>query len=250
MVGAACTLCVLLLLAQPPDAAAVTPCVGEGARAVQDCAELWVGEGVTPQLSRYDVVSVMNFKATAPAALVNWVDYHLLLGVQHMVFIDNNCGRAQTAPAEAALSPYVKVGVATLVTRYRCLSFNNTFGAVELRYLALSRAEAAASPLRGRMHPDTLVLAIDDDEYVVLPNPHESLRTVAASMKRSRASSDLPRKRAPCVERGARSRADSASASACPGFPRFTWTWERCTYASWNSVEAPAPPKLSSTTRR
>ena len=127
----------------------------------------------------------MNFKATAPAALVNWADYHLLFGLQHLVFIDNNCGEHMTAPAEAALSPYVDVGVATLVTRYRCLSFNDTFGAPQLRLIALTEA-ARASPLRGRMLPETLVLTIDDDEYIVLPNPTESLGTVAASMKRSR----------------------------------------------------------------
>ena len=83
-----------------------------------------------------------------------------------MVFVDNNCGAAAAA-AEAALRPYVDAGVATLVTEYRCLAFNAS-GAPLLRH-ALARA-AAAPPLRGRLRFNTLVLAIDDDEYVVLPN--------------------------------------------------------------------------------
>ena len=167
-------------------AAADGACPAESARAVPSCGKLWADAGVVRDPTRpYDVVSVMNFKATAPAALVNWADYHLLFGLQHLVFVDNNCGEHMTAPAEAALSPYVDVGVATLVTRYRCLSFNDTFGAPQLRLIALTEA-ARASPLRGRMLPETLVLTIDDDEYIVLPNPSESLGTVAASMKRSR----------------------------------------------------------------
>lgn len=133
----------------------------------------------------------MNFKSTPAAALADWADYHLLLGVDHMVFIDNNCGdggrlgQARLVghpPWAVALSPYVNAGVATLVTRYRCFDFNNSFGAPALRYRVMSE-EATASPLRERMRDDTLVLTIDDDEYMVMPDPRETLATVAQSMK-------------------------------------------------------------------
>ena len=98
-------------------AAADGACPAESARAVPSCGKLWADAGVVRDPTRpYDVVSVMNFKATAPAALVNWADYHLLFGLQHLVFVDNNCGEHMTAPAEAALSPYVDVGVATVAS--------------------------------------------------------------------------------------------------------------------------------------
>ena len=150
----------------------------ESTRVVSSCARLWPSRSSAP----LSVVSVLNYKATAAAALVNWADYHLLLGLEHMVFVDNNCGAAAAAAPEAALRPYVDAGVATLVTEYRCLAFNASFGAPLLRYHALARA-AAAPPLRNRLRFNTLVLAIDDDEYVVLPNPRETLVTVATSLR-------------------------------------------------------------------
>ena len=121
--------------------------------------------------------------ATAPAALVNWADYHLL-GLQHLVFVDNNRGEHMTAPAEAALSPYVDVGVATLVTRYRCLSFNDTFGAPQLRLIALTevaRASRCAVGCFGDARPHDRRRRVH--RAAQFP---ESLGTVAASMTRSR----------------------------------------------------------------
>ena len=65
----------------------------ESTRVVSSCARLWPSRSSAP----LSVVSVLNYMATAAAALFNWADYHLLLGLEHMVFVDNNCGAAAAA---------------------------------------------------------------------------------------------------------------------------------------------------------
>ena len=152
----------------PPGLSA---CKKESLEAPLACASLWDSPEPDGPL---DVVSVLNFKGTPPSTLANWADYHLLHGVQHMVFVDNNCGEEQVKYADGVLKQYVERGLATIVKTFRCSTWGEpglkAGGAPTMRFRALKELTA----LHARMHPETLVLSLDDDEFLVMPDPSDS----------------------------------------------------------------------------
>ena len=161
----------------PPGLSA---CKKESVEAPLACASLWDAPDANGPL---DVVSVLNFKETPPSTLANWADYHLLHGVQHMVFVDNNCGDEQVKHADDVLEQYVERGLATVVKTFRCSTWDEpglkAGGAPTMRFRALNELTA----LHARMHPETLVLSLDDDEFLVMPDPTDSALTIATQMQ-------------------------------------------------------------------
>ena len=158
----------------------LSACTHEAAHAPLSCASLWDAPDTDGPL---DVISVLNFKETPPSALANWADYHLLHGVQHMVFVDNNCKPKQVRLADHVLKTYVERGLATVVKKFRCSEWDDpglkAGGAPTMRYRALKEL----TELHARMHPDTLVLSLDDDEYLVMPDSTDSAQTIATQMQ-------------------------------------------------------------------
>ena len=161
----------------PPGLSA---CKKEPVEAPLACASLW---DVPDPDGPLDVISVLNFKGTPPSTLANWADYHLLHGVQHMVFVDNNCGVEQVKYADDVLKQYVERGLATIVETFRCSKWDEpglkAGGAPTMRFRALKELTA----LHARMHPETLVLSLDDDEFLVMPDATASAVTIATQMQ-------------------------------------------------------------------
>ena len=60
------------------------------------------------------------FKEVKPAAVIYFLEYHFLLGVQHAHIFDNNCGAYVQTMADT-LAPYVKAGLVTHSTQYTCM---------------------------------------------------------------------------------------------------------------------------------
>ena len=52
--------------------------------------------------------------------IVEWLEYHLLIGIQHFYLLSNDCDDDDRAAATAALTPYVNVGVVSLSYRFKC----------------------------------------------------------------------------------------------------------------------------------
>ena len=50
--------------------------------------------------------------------LREWMEYHMLLGVEHFYLLSNDCDKVEYSTA--ILQPYVDAGVVTLDTRYLC----------------------------------------------------------------------------------------------------------------------------------
>ena len=161
----------------PPGLSA---CKKESVEAPLACASFWDAPEPAAPL---DVVSVLNYKGTPPSTLASWADYHLLHGVQHMVFVDNNCGAEQVKYAHGVLRQYVERGLATIVDTFRCSTWDEAGlkagGAPTMRFRALKELTA----LHARMHAETLVLSLDDDEFLVLPDPSDSAATIATQMQ-------------------------------------------------------------------
>ena len=91
-----------------------------------------------------------------------------------MVFVDNNCGDEHVKHADDVLEQYVERGLATVVKTFRCSTWDEpglkAGGAPTMRFRALNVLTA----LLARMHPETLVLSLDDDEFLVMPDPSDS----------------------------------------------------------------------------
>ena len=106
------------------------------------------------------VTAITMVKDAAPL-LREWVPFHLMLGVTHMVILNNDCGEAASLYASCqVLGPFIEAGVVTLKDDdYRCLSIS--------RVTAL-RTEMAKflSKDNGINH---WIIELDPDEYMVVP---------------------------------------------------------------------------------
>jgi hypothetical protein len=65
----------------------------------------------------YDVGALAIFKNEAPY-LREWIEYHLLIGVQHFWLVSNDC--ENEAESNSTLAPYISAGIVTLDRRYVC----------------------------------------------------------------------------------------------------------------------------------
>jgi len=118
------------------------------------------------------VILVTMFKDLSTLDLVRFIEYHILLGAQHLVLIDNNC--FPTPALTKALDDYTRLGLVTYEERFRCWTVTNRSAheSVNIRRVA---AEHVALP-------GDYVLELDDDEMVVLANPQLNLRDLALHM--------------------------------------------------------------------
>ena len=106
-------------------------------------------------------VLVMVMVKDAVEHLVEWVPYHLILGIHHFYIVNNDCGiAAQAYDSCDALRPYIDAGVVTLEDHaMRCPKASR---AVVLGEAALRFATKPSSA-------EDWILKLDPDEYLVLP---------------------------------------------------------------------------------
>lgn len=145
-------------------------CTPLGLEQPSTCAEHW------PRHEEPRVVLAGLIKDTIPADLVRQIEYHLLLGVDVAIIFDNSCPDEKAAQElEDALVPYAKAGLVVLRTEYRCVEPTEIvpekypIGGSGIAIQLLSKTP--------ELHPKngTLVLALDDDEYVTMADPQQNL---------------------------------------------------------------------------
>lgn len=138
---------------------------------------------------RPSIFMLMMFKDLRPVDLVRHLEYHLLLGVEHVVYIDNSCddrwySKLPQAPSHnETLNSYVERGIVSIVD-LRCRNISRL--SRSLPYGANGGSSIAAHMLHAmpELQPPrgSLVLPLDEDEFVVLPSPSSSLREVGTQM--------------------------------------------------------------------
>ena len=96
--------------------------------------------------------------------LIEWLEYHLLVGVQHFFLSSNDCGAAATTVWQL-LQPYVQRDLVTLDMHYACAP-----GAVQGAAYARMH-ERNGSSAAWTAH-------IDVDEFIVIANPMSKVRDV------------------------------------------------------------------------
>lgn len=131
---------------------------------------------------------LVAFKNTQPVELIRHLEYHLLLGVDHAVYIDNSCDR--DAAASVSLAPYVARGLVTVFGQLRCRSLHHIAQALEKGQRGASSLALYIIYATPSLQPPvgSLLLPLDDDEYMVVPSD-SSLRDLATRMHRDRISS-------------------------------------------------------------
>ena len=151
------------------------------------CAEYWV-EG-SEDSNRRDLPGALLtslIKDTNPLDLVRQIEYHFLLGVSQVILFDNSCLEDKNySDLETALAPYIAKSRVVLRTDYRCVDAVNIFPDYPIGGSGIALQSIALSP---QLHPrkGTLILAVDDDEYVAMQQPNMSLsrlQTELASLR-------------------------------------------------------------------
>jgi len=99
--------------------------------------------------------------------LVEWIEYHLLVGVDHFHMVTNDCEKSAADASRSLLEPYVTKGVVTLYTEYACAprGFQNNAYTLLLR-----KTEAKTFWL----------MIVDIDEFIV---PEDSKLSVGDAMR-------------------------------------------------------------------
>ncbi len=145
-------------------------CVPLGVEPAGSCADHW------PRHEEPRVVLTGLIKDTLPSDLVRQIEYHLLLGVDVAIIFDNSCPDDQAADdLDTALAPYAKAGLVVLRTEYRCME------AIEIvpEKYPIGGSGIAVQLLAQipELHPKngTLILALDDDEYVAMADKQMTL---------------------------------------------------------------------------
>ena len=116
--------------------------------------------------------------ATAPvAAVISWlsrssrtdirrfIEYYILLGAERFAILDNLCN-ASAVSADEALAPYVASGHVVHLAKYRCLPWS---GQMQMKGYGVAQAKLGLHSHA----PTTLVLKVDEDEFVsIRPATH------------------------------------------------------------------------------
>ena len=177
------------------------------------CASHWPADQATlPGDRRPGVFAVSIFRSQHHRDQQRWLEYYLLLGVTHFVLVDNNCDSTHARHATQTLAPYVDRGLVTHFTGFRCaklssvslenllkrgctadesaapvasceLCRSDVIGKGEIngyRKREMSPKSAALSCALSQvglrnMHRNSLVLLLDDDEYITLRMPQYRL---------------------------------------------------------------------------
>lgn len=88
--------------------------------------------------------------------LVEWLEYHLLIGVEHFFMVGNDCADAALA-SRSVLAPYVRSGAVEYFSEYECAprGFQN---------------EAYTFLLRRSAGRTEWLMIVDIDEFIVIPD--------------------------------------------------------------------------------
>ena len=150
------------------------------------CASSWVAMrkasvlSASPASNRLSssepsVLLVSLFKNARAEDMVRFVEYHLLMGIDHAVLVDNSCG-AHAERSSQALAPYVSAGLVTLLTQFQCTELRS------MMFMSNFRGGSSMARQLGRLDhfasKGSLIVALDDDEYLVLPEIRDTLRTL------------------------------------------------------------------------
>ncbi|KAL1530752.1 hypothetical protein AB1Y20_001651 [Prymnesium parvum] len=138
------------------------------------CAHLWASRpakhpGAPP------VVLMAMFKGVSAKSIIHFLEYHFLLGVQHAHIFDNNCGPRVLAAAQT-LSPYVQAGLVTHNTQFTCMDMKTFM--FEHGFRGGSAMARQLSGMRG-VPLGSLVVSVDDDEFIVMRNTSQDLSDLA-----------------------------------------------------------------------
>ena len=177
------------------------------------CASHWPADQATPPGDRRPgVFAVSIFRQQSHRDQQRWLEYHLLLGVTHFVLVDNNCDSTHARHATQTLAPYVDRGLVTHFTGFRCAKLSSVSLANLLKRGCtadesappVASCELCRSDVIGKgeingyrrremspksatlscalsqvglrnMHKNSLVLLLDDDEYIMLRMPQYRL---------------------------------------------------------------------------
>ena len=128
------------------------------------------------------VVLISLFKNVRVDQLLRFLEYHLLLGVDRAVLVDNSCG-AHADASRVALAPYVAAGLVAhhvefVCSELRSMMFMHNFrgGSSMARQLSGMR-----SVPRG-----AFIVSLDDDEYLVLADSGKTLHDLRRELVNSR----------------------------------------------------------------
>ena len=165
---------------RPPPASAVFQLIPSATVDTMDVrADVPVTIGAhDPSVPR--VVLFMLFKNVRLADLIRFVDYHLLLGVDHLILVDNSCGNKARA-ARRVLAPYVARGLVTVHMQFVCTELRAMMFMHNFRGGSSMARQLSGSSL-GLLTRGALVVSLDDDEYLVLADPTATLHDIRAEL--------------------------------------------------------------------
>ena len=173
----------------------VTKCAPVQESGASGCAAFW------PERSRFKRSSITSaqqnasdmeppvvlftlFKNVRMPDIVRFLEYHLILGVDHIVLVDNSCGEFATASA-VGLAPYIASGLVTVHTQFVC---------TELRAMMFMHNFRGGSSMARQLSGSSLnlltrgafVVSLDDDEYLVLSDPASTLQDLRRELQQKR----------------------------------------------------------------
>jgi hypothetical protein len=155
---------------QQEEAFDLSTCTALGVEVSPNCAAQW------PRHEEPRIVLTALVKDTVPADLVRQIEYHLLLGVDAAIIFDNSCpDDSEEDTLEAALAPYAELGIVVFRKEYRCVEAINI---IPEKYPIGGSGIAVQLMVKiPELHPKngTLVLALDDDEYIAMGDPQMTL---------------------------------------------------------------------------
>ena len=160
---------------KPLDQAAKHPDAFDDVSA-KGCAEHWRDGDVSDEVDGLSAVFTALIKDTRTEDLLRQIEYHALLGVSQFVLFDNSCSEdGDYSKLETALAPYIAKRRLVLRTEYRCADASKIFP--ELYPIGGSGIALQTIARAPELHPNngTLILALDDDEYVVLERFNQTL---------------------------------------------------------------------------
>ena len=125
---------------------------------------------------------LVMFKDTPPQNLIHHLEWHLLLGVHRVLYVDTSCND----DAYYALQPYIDLGYVSYFDKLRCkdvVEFGEQLPLAARGASAIAMAILYAHP---ELHPPrgSLVIPLDDDEYLRLgTSPKVNAQTLSDTMR-------------------------------------------------------------------
>ena len=141
------------------------------------CAEFWRdGSDISDEKDGLSAIFTALIKDTRTEDLLRQIEYHSLLGVGQFVLFDNSCSEdGDYSKIETALAPHIAKRRLVLRTEYRCVDAAKIFP--DLYPIGGSGIALQTIARTPELQPNngTLILALDDDEYVVMERFNQTL---------------------------------------------------------------------------